>query len=286
MKAKGKLLLNVGVCVSYGTAVSAHLAQAVPAAPMQAKTVNEIGIVEGRVAQYYWLAIQSIVPETFCFPSRIVKSHQCNASDPFSLCLNYAYGVIEGYVRKMVNNIGLEPSVGSLHEFTGSQTKESLVYDLQEPFRWLGDITTIEAFESGTLDLKDFYFTGDDYSYKIEIEAKRRYLPLRKERFNSGMEYKGKTWNWDTVIQLKTQELAGCLLGEAKEVDFIEPDPESNAGIPIELREKILTITVSEAHKIGISKGTLWHLQKMAALSDCLKIHTKTWKRLFSRIQL
>ena len=51
-----------------------------------------------------------------------------------------------------------------------------MVYDLQEPLRWLGDVATIEAFESRVLDLKDFYFTGDDYSYKIEIEAKRRFL--------------------------------------------------------------------------------------------------------------
>ena len=78
----------------------------------KAKTVNEVRIVEGRVAQQYWLAIQSIVPETFCFQSRIVKSHQYNASDPFNLCLNYAYGVIEGYVRKAINIVGLEPSVG------------------------------------------------------------------------------------------------------------------------------------------------------------------------------
>lgn len=96
----------------------------------KARTVNDIRIVEGRVAQQYWLAIQSIVPETFCFQSRIVKSHQYNASDPFNLCLNYAYGVIEGYVRKAVNIVGLEPSVGFLHEFTGSQTKESLSFTI------------------------------------------------------------------------------------------------------------------------------------------------------------
>jgi len=33
-------------------------------------------------------------------------------------------------------------------------------------------VTTVEAFESGALDLKDFYFTSDDYRYHIEIDAK------------------------------------------------------------------------------------------------------------------
>jgi len=35
------------------------------------------------------------------------------------------------------------------------------VYDLQEPFRWIADVTVMEAFESRMLDLPDFYFKGD-----------------------------------------------------------------------------------------------------------------------------
>jgi len=93
--------------------------------------------------------------------------------------------------------------VGFPHEFSGHQTKQSLVYDLQEPFRWLGDIGTIEAFESGVLDVKDFHFLGDDYRYHIEVDAKRRFLQLLKDRFNSSVKYKGKTCKWDTVILSK-----------------------------------------------------------------------------------
>lgn len=46
-----------------------------------------------------------------------------------------------------INAVGLEPSVGFLHEFSNYQTKESLAYDLQEPFRWLVDLSVIQAFE-------------------------------------------------------------------------------------------------------------------------------------------
>jgi len=183
------------------------------------------------------------------------------ASDPFNLCLNYAYGVIEGYVRRAINIVGLEPSVGFLHEFTGSQTKESLVYDLQEPFRWLGDVTTIEAFESGALDMKDFYFTGDDYRYRIEIEAKRRFLELLKARFNSGVKYRGKLWKWDTVILSKTQELARFLPDKSREIDFIEPRPSLQRSDTLELRERILDLTQREARELGIGKSTLHYLR-------------------------
>jgi CRISPR-associated protein Cas1 len=230
----------------------------------RAKTVNDARIVEGRVAQHYWLAIQSIVPETFCFQSRIVKSHQYNASDPLNLCLNYAYGVIEGYVRRAVNIVGLEPSVGFLHEFTGSQTRESLVYDLQEPFRRLGDVATIEAFESGALDLKDFYFTGDDYRYHIEVEAKRRFLELLKNRFNSGVKYNGETWKWDTVILNKTQKLARFLLDRSKEIGFVEPRPGLERSDSQDLRKRILELTQGEARELRIGKSALHYLRRKA----------------------
>jgi len=79
--------------------------------------------------------------------------------------------------------------VGFLHEFVGYQTKQSLVYDLQEPFRWIADVAVMDAFESCLLDLQDFYFTGDDYRYRFEPDAKQRFLDLLRERFNAGATY-------------------------------------------------------------------------------------------------
>jgi len=183
-------------------------------------------------------------------------------------------------VRKAVNIVGLELSVGFLHEFTGSQTKESLVYDLQEPFRWLGDITTIEAFESGALDLKDFYFTGDDYRYRIEVEAKRHFLELLKDRFNSGVKYKGKTWKWDTVILNKTHELARFLLDKSKQIDFIEPQPTLQRSDTQDLRKRILELTQMEAKELGIAKSTLHYLRKNAQRNRPFNVYRKVQEKL------
>jgi CRISPR-associated protein Cas1 len=83
-----------------------------------------------------------------------------------------------GECRRAINTVGLEPSVGFLHDFADYQTKQSLVYDLQEPFRWICDVATIHAFESGLLDMKDFYFTGDDYRYHFEVEAREGFWNL------------------------------------------------------------------------------------------------------------
>jgi len=200
--------------------------------------------------------------------------------DPFNLCLNYAHGVIEGYVRRAVNIVGLEPSFGFLHEFSGSQTKESLVYDLQEPFRWLGDLTAIEAFESGALDMRDFYFTGDDYRYRIEVDAKRRFLELLMNRFNSGVKYKGKTWKWGTVVLSKTQELTRYLTGKSEGVEFIEPTPYLRRSDTIEIRRRILELTQSEARKLGVCKSTLHYLRENARSEQSFKVHQNIRNRI------
>jgi len=165
---------------------------------------------------------------------------------------------------RSIPHVGLEPSVGFLHEFSGSQTKELLVYDLQEIFRWIGDVSTMEAFESGTLDMKDFYFTGDDYRYHIEIDARRRFLELLKDRFNSSVKYEGKMRKWDNVILSKTQELARLLLQKSDDIEFVEPVPELKRSDSSEIRRRILELTQSEAQRLGIGKRTLHYLRNYA----------------------
>ena len=200
--------------------------------------------------------------------------------DPFNLCLNYAYGVMEGHVRKAINIVGLKPAVGFLHESSGSQTKESLVYDLQEPFRRLGDVATIEAFESAILDMKDFHFTGDDYRYNIEIDAKRWFLELLKNRFNSGVRYKGKTWKWDTIILAKAQDLARYLLDKLSSPCFVVPAPRLERVDSQEFRERILALSAKEAKRFGINRDTLRYLRKKADDEFQFKVYAFLRNRL------
>jgi CRISPR-associated protein Cas1 len=142
------------------------------------------------------------------------------------------------------------------------QTKQSLVYDLQEPFRWLIDVSAVGAFQSCALDLHDFYFTGDDYSYYFEIDAKQRFIDLIRGQFNAGATYKGRVLKWDTVIEQKTGELGRFLIGRKSTLDFIEPGPKFDRQDNRELRAKILAPTVSQAREFGIGKSTLHDLRR------------------------
>jgi CRISPR-associated protein Cas1 len=251
----------------------------------KARSVVDLRTVEGRVALRYWQTYASVVPECFDFQGRMTTSHQNNASDPVNLALNYAYGVLEGECRAAINTVGLEPSVGFLHETSGYQTKQSLVYDLQEPFRWLADVAVMEAFESGVLDLPDFYFTGDDYRYRFEPEAKKRFLSLLRERLNSAVRYKRRSLKWDTVIEQKTVELGHYLVSRADNLDFSEPSPSLKRTDDLQLRKRILGLSQSEARRLGIGKGTLRELRRNAGRAGSFKTYRKTQKRLSNTLR-
>jgi CRISP-associated protein Cas1 len=59
--------------------------------------------------------------------------------------LNYGYAILESEVRKGINAIGLDPTIGFLHEL--AQSKTPLVYDLQELFTWLVDLSILQLLE-------------------------------------------------------------------------------------------------------------------------------------------
>jgi CRISPR-associated protein Cas1 len=245
-----------------------------------ARTVNAIRSVEGRVALKYWDAYGKVLPESLDFQGRMTTSHQNNATDPVNAALNYGYGFLEGECRRAINAVGLEPSVGFLHESSDYQTKQSLVYDLQEPFRWIADVAVIEAFESGVLDLPDFYFTGDDYRYRFEPKAKERFLDLLRERFNSGAKYKGRAFKWDTVIEQKTVEFGRYLVGRTGGLDFSEPTPNLHRTDNRELRRRILSLSQSTASRLGIGKSTFHYLRRNAGGTRSFRICRKVRNRI------
>jgi CRISPR-associated protein Cas1 len=241
----------------------------------KASTVTKLRTVEGRVALRYWEAYRKALPEPFGFQGRMTTSRPSKASDPVNLALNYGYGFLEAECRMAINAVGLDPSVGFLHEFSDYQTKQSLVYDLQEPFRWLVDLTVMQAFESGKLGAQSFYFTEHDYRYHFELEAKGRYLDALRERFNSGVKYKDRVLKWDTVIREKAAELARCLIQSQGELDFSEPRPQVEGADNRAIRETILNLTQSQANALGIGKSTLHYLRKRARARQPFRLSSK-----------
>jgi CRISPR-associated protein Cas1 len=246
----------------------------------KAETVDDVRAVEGKVAQHYWQAIQSIMPEEYCFEGRSMRSHQYNASDPVNFCLNYAYGFLKCECRKAINTVGLESAYGFLHEPSDYQTKESLVYDLQEPWRWLCDVIVIEAFESHVVNMRDFCFTSDYYRYYLDVDAKSRFRQFIRDKFKADVQYKGKTWKWDTIIPNKCQELARFLLGKSESLDFLKPSPSLQRDDTIKVRDRILSLSTEEARELDIGKSTLHYLRRHARNPRPFTVYKPVFQKL------
>ena len=233
--------------------------------------------IEGRIADIYWRYLQQVLPSKFGFASRMHETHQMNASDPVNVLLNYGYAVLESQCRKALNSVGLESTIGFLHE--ARQTKYPLVYDLQEPYRWLVDATVVSCLESGRFDKNGFY-RMDNYVLRLRPEAVRKLVDFLRIKFNSPVRYKGRLYGWDTVIRMKAQELANHILGKRVELDFGEPKQILDRTDSEAIRSRILSLTTAEARKRGIEKNTLWHLQQRAREHKTFKIYGKVERKL------
>jgi CRISPR-associated protein Cas1 len=144
----------------------------------------------------------------------------------------------------------------------------------------LVDVSVVEAFVSGTLELQDFYFTADDYRYHFDTGAKQRFINLLRERFNAGVTYKGRNLKWDTAIEQKTIELGRFLTGKSTALDFTEPSPKLLRHDDRELRGKILALTQSETKRLGIGKSTLHYLRKKSSNEREFTVREKVRDRL------
>ena len=216
-------------------------------------------------------------PARLGFASRMHETHQMNASDPVNVLLNYGYAVLESQCRKALNSVGLEPTVGFLHE--ARQTKYPLVYDFQEPYRWIVDTTAVSCLESGWFGKKDFY-RMDNYVLRLRPEAARKLLDALRIRFNSPVRYAGKLYSWDTVIRLKAQELANHALDKRIDLDFSKPKPALHRTDSEAIRNRILSMTTVEGRKLGIRRNTLWYLEHRARGDKTFRIYGKVRTKL------
>ncbi len=116
--------------------------------------------------------------------------------------------MLESQCWRACNSAGLEPGIGFMHEMAPGSAP--LIYDLQEPFRWLVNVTIIEALERNDFGKKDFILT-DNYNIRLKPEATKRLVALMESRFTSKAAYGKKTWEWSSVIIQKTAEMAKFL---------------------------------------------------------------------------
>ena len=247
------------------------------------KSIKQLMTYEGRIAVIYHENLTAIFnqlnPE-FNFTGRKNKfsSRNYNASDEINALLNYGYAILESEIRKAINGIGLDYSIGFLHEINQSRTP--LVYDIQELFRWLIDISVIQLLEEKKIKKSDFIIT-ENYHTRLGENVAKLLIEKINSNFNAKYNYKnGKNYSYQIILQDNLQQLSNFIVDKKKELDFMIPKMMLNRNDDLELRDKILNMTHEERKELGINKSTLWYIKKNFSERKTPKIYEKILSRI------
>jgi CRISPR-associated protein Cas1 len=153
------------------------------------------------------------VPQTFRFKGRSRQP----AKDEFNATLNYAYGILYSLVEKACVYAGLDPYVGFLH--ADNYNKKSLVFDLIEPFRILGDRAVVLLFTGRRVQKNSFESIPGGMA--LNREGRAFFIAHFNERLDKAVRYPiqgkpGKTRNLKQrdIIPCEAHALANSLLGK------------------------------------------------------------------------
>lgn len=237
---------------------------------------------EGRIAIFYWGILAKIFNKLypdFHFVKRGSKSYSwnMNASDEVNALLNYGYAILESQTRKNINAVGLDPAVGFLHE--PAQPKTPLVYDIQELFRWLVDLSVLQLLEEKKLKKSNFIVT-ENYHIRLRPETAKMLIEKISLNFNRTTSYKAKMHSYQNILLDNVQQLANFIVGKRKDLQLSIPVAKIQRNDSLELQQRILQMSPAERKKWGINKSTLWYQRKNLAVGRRIKVYGKTIAKL------
>ena len=241
-------------------------------------------VYEAKTAKDYWDTLSKMFNARYpdvSFIGRRTKSYSRNnnASDEINAMLNYGYSILESQIRRTINTIGLDPAIGYLHEMKSAGTNTPLVFDLQELYRWIIDLSVIQVLEEQKLGKKDFIVT-EDYHIRLEESLARRLINRVKLNFNAKAKYKKQNYTYQNILYDQAQILANYVQDKQNQLQFCTPPIKIRRDDDLEMREAILQMTPDERKELGISKTTLWYMQKNLREGKQIKIYEKTRGKL------
>jgi CRISPR-associated protein Cas1 len=244
--------------------------------------IPEIMGHEARIAKIYFEYIREVLAKVapqFSFESRASLDHKRadHAADEINALLNYGYSILSSEIKKFLNSVGLDSQIGFLHETLLSRTP--LVYDLEELFRWLIDLSVIQLLEESKLKKSDFILT-ENYHIRLKPETAKLLVEKIKSNFNLKVSYGIKYFAYQNILYNNISQLAQFIAEKKKTLEIKVPPIKINRDDNLELRNKILSMTPEERKKLGINKSTLWYMKRNVSSKDKIKIYDKILAKL------
>lgn len=243
----------------------------------EAKTINEVLLSEARVGGMYWKKIIKVLPQKYEFETRKTSKQRFGAGDIVNCMLNYGYAILEAECLRAIHSVGLDAHVGFLHEM--NLGKNSLAYDLQEPFRFLIDLAVISIIEKGIINKRDFIRT-ENYNLRLRPSGAKKLLTEIELWFNKKANYYGQKCKWSYIMLTQTRDLAHYLLGKKEKIDLSYPSLDLERKDSEELRKLILDIPYKKWEDLGFSKGTLHPMKKRAKSTKPFKLNKHVEERV------
>ena len=239
--------------------------------------INSLMMYEGRIASAYGSCLSNIFNQLapdFNFQSRknLSYSWNMNASEPINALLNYGYALLESMVRKDINAIGIDASIGYLHEMAPS--KHPLVYDLQELFRYVVDYSVIELLESKMK--KSDFITTENYHIRLRPDTAKLLIEKIMNNFNRRYSFNNKQHTLENIMFENVRILGKYLSGKTNVLKFSIPDLKITRVDSQDIRSKIMAIDPEKRKALKINKSTLWYQQKKIKEGKAIKFYEKT----------
>ncbi|MBD3287456.1 CRISPR-associated endonuclease Cas1 [candidate division KSB1 bacterium] len=169
---------------------------------------SEILGLEGSAGRAYFSALSLLIPEKYAFNGRSRQP----AKDEFNAMLNYAYGILYSRVEKACIIAGLDPYVGFLH--TDNYAKKSLVFDLIEPYRIIGDKTVFYLFSKR--QVKSDFFKKIKNGMMLDKPGKQVLIAAFNERLEMKVRHRNRNLQLKDIIQFDCHHIANGLIKKKK----------------------------------------------------------------------
>ena len=248
------------------------------------RTVNDLRVYELRVAQVYWRqfgrAIESLWPKSgFVGRRSPQRSWNNSAADPTNALLNYGYSLLESACRSAIVSVGLLPEIGFVHEV--AHAKFPLIYDLQEPFRWLVDLSVLEVIRDGKLDRKQDFIVTENYYVRLRSTAAKTLIDRLSANMNRKVSVGGRSFAYETLVAEMTRRLARHLTAPSSRLSLSYPFVVGESGhVDSGTADRVCSMTYAEARTLGISKAGLWDMKRRAAEGKPLKLYREVASKL------
>jgi CRISPR-associated protein Cas1 len=248
------------------------------------KGVNDLMLYESRVAQAYWKeyakAVETLWPKSgFVSRRSAQRSWNNSAADPTNALLNYGYSLLESACRSAIVSVGLLPEVGFLHELAPS--KYPLAHDLQEPFRWLVDLSVVEVLRDAKLDRKRDFLVTENYHVRLRPAAATALIDRFTANLNRKVLIGKRSMSFETTISESARRLARYLTKPTGRLDLAYPFAvAADSHVGEDLKARVAGMGYAEARALGISKAGLWDMKRRAAAGRPLRLYGKVASRL------